>query len=86
MSDVTVSSKGWVVIPAEYRRKYDLRPGDRVTIVDYGGHLTVMPVPKDPIREGRGLLAGQPSLTKALLKERAEERRREDRRMARLRS
>ena len=81
-----ISAKGWIVIPVEYRRKYDLRPGDRVSIVDYGGHLTIAPVPRDPIRQGRGLLAGRPSLTEALLKERAEERRREDRRIARLRS
>lgn len=86
MSEATLSAKGWIVIPAEYRRKYGLRPGDKVTIVDYGGHLTIMPAPEDPIREGRGVLAGRPSLTEALLKERAEERRREDRRSTRLRS
>lgn len=85
MSVATISSKGWVVIPAEYRRKYGLRPGNKVAIVDYGGHLSLMPVPQDPIREGRGLLAGKPSLTEALLRERADERRREDKRIRRLR-
>ena len=33
---VTVSEKGWVVIPAELRRKYNLQPGTEVSVVDYG--------------------------------------------------
>ena len=81
-----ISAKGWVVIPAEIRHKYDLRPGDKVNIVDYGGGISILPVPRDPIAHGLGLLAGGSSLTEALLKERAEERRREVRKHARLRS
>jgi len=86
MPVATISKRGAIVIPAEYRRTYGLKPGDKVSIVDYGGHLTVAPVPRDPIRHARGLLAGGPSLTEALLKERAEERRREDRRARRTRT
>jgi AbrB family looped-hinge helix DNA binding protein len=33
---VVISEKGWVVIPAELRRKYALKPGSTVQIVDYG--------------------------------------------------
>jgi hypothetical protein len=33
---------------------------------------------KDPIKEGYGMLKGEPSLTQALLKERAAERKREE--------
>jgi len=36
---LTISSKGWVVIPAELRKKYHLMPGTEVLIVDYGGVL-----------------------------------------------
>jgi len=36
---LTISSKGWVVIPAELRKKYHLTPGTEVLIVDYGGVL-----------------------------------------------
>jgi len=77
MTTLTVSSKGWVVIPAEYRRKYGLKPGSKLVLVDYGGVLTLVPALKDPIRQGAGLLAGGPSLTEALLVERARERERE---------
>ena len=76
---LTISSKGWVVIPAELRKKYNLLPGTEVIIVDYGGVLAIIPVLKDPIKQGRGMLKGLPSLTQDLLKERTQERSREDR-------
>jgi bifunctional DNA-binding transcriptional regulator/antitoxin component of YhaV-PrlF toxin-antitoxin module len=66
-----------VVIPAELRRKYDLRPGARVAVVDYGGVLSLIPALSDPIAEAAGLLKGEDSLTAALLEERAGERDRE---------
>jgi len=73
-----ISNKGWVVIPAELRKKYNLAPGTEVIIVDYGGVLAIVPAMRNPIKQGRGLLKGLPSLTKDLLKERARERARED--------
>ena len=76
-----VSNKGWVVIPAELRKKYNLLPGTEVVIVDYGGVLSIIPALDNPIKQGRGLLRGLPSLTRDLLTERAQERSREDRRM-----
>jgi AbrB family looped-hinge helix DNA binding protein len=76
-----VSNKGWVVIPAELRKKYNLLPGTEVVIIDYGGVLSIVPAQKNPIRYGRGLLKGLPSLTEDLLNERAEERTRETRRV-----
>lgn len=79
MATATVSSKGWIVIPAELRKKYGLEPGMKVAIVDYGGVLSIAPVPEDPIGQSAGMLKGGPSLTKDLLEERAQEREREDR-------
>jgi len=75
-----ISSKGWVVIPAELRKKYNLEPGDEVNIIDYGGVLSIVPVAEDPIEHARGMFADGPSLTKALLEERRKEREREERR------
>lgn len=68
-----VSSKGWVVIPAELRRKYGLKKGDAVTIVDYGGVLALVPALEDPVRDGRGLLKGSQSLPDSLSEKRLEE-------------
>jgi AbrB family looped-hinge helix DNA binding protein len=61
-STLTISNKGWVVIPAEMRKKYNLLPGTKVVIVDYGGVLAILPAPKDPIKAGRGFLKGKPSM------------------------
>jgi AbrB family looped-hinge helix DNA binding protein len=77
MTMLTVSSKGWIVIPAELRRKYNLEPGARVMLVDYGGVLALVPALDNPLEQAHGLLAGAPSLTQALRAERAKERVRE---------
>lgn len=78
MTTLTISNKGWVVIPAELRKKYHLTPGAEVVIVDYGGVLSIVPAYKDPIKQGRGLLKDLLGLTGDLLKERTRERERED--------
>lgn len=75
---LTISNKGWVVIPAELRKKYELNPGTEVVIVDYGGVLSIIPAMREPVKKGRGLLKDIPSLKGDLIKERAKERRRED--------
>jgi AbrB family looped-hinge helix DNA binding protein len=71
---VTVSAKGWIVIPSGLRKKYDLRPGTAVSIVDYGGVLALVPVMAKPIRQAAGMLKGRTSLTGALMAERRRER------------
>jgi AbrB family looped-hinge helix DNA binding protein len=77
MTVLTVSSKGWVVIPAGLRRKYKLDSGSRLCIVDYGGVLSLVPVYDDPIAETAGILRSGRSLNKALLKQRAVDRAKE---------
>ena len=78
---LTISNKGWVVIPAELRKKYNLLPGTEVVIVDYGGVLSIIPALNNPIKQGRGSLKGLPSLTRDLLKERTKDRSREKNRI-----
>jgi len=78
MSIVTVSQKGWVVIPADLRDKYHWKTGDRVKVVDYGGIISLVPVLDNPEDEGAGALKmpGR-SLLRRLKRVRNEERRRE---------
>ena len=78
MATARISQKGWVVIPAEYRRRYALKPGDTVRFVDYGGVLALVPPLRDAIEDARGMLPGA-SLTKALLAEWVRERKLEGR-------
>jgi AbrB family looped-hinge helix DNA binding protein len=73
MAQLKISSKGWVVIPAELRRKYGLRPGTQVQVVDYGGVVALVPVLKNPVRQAAGMLKGNSSLTQAIVDEHAQE-------------
>jgi AbrB family looped-hinge helix DNA binding protein len=70
---VTVSEKGWVVIPAELRHKCNLRPGAHVNVVDYGGVLALVPAMARPARQAAGMLKGRRSLTRAVLVEHRED-------------
>jgi AbrB family looped-hinge helix DNA binding protein len=69
MTNVTISEKGWVVIPAALRKKYRLKPGAQMQVVDYGGLLGLVPVLENPVEAAAGMLKGGDSLTEALLAE-----------------
>ena len=79
MPTAIVSGKGWVVIPQDIRKRHGLKRGDRVHVIDFGGLVAIVPVAKDPLAAGRGLLKGGRSLTQALLEERRLEVEREER-------
>ena len=66
---IKLSQKGWVVIPAALREKYGLKPGAALQVVDYGGVLAIVPVHKDPIKAGAGMLKNGDSLTEAIVQE-----------------
>ena len=68
-----ISQKGWVVIPAKIRKKYNLKPGDEVHVVDYGGVLSLIPIWEDPLEHASGMLKRKSSLIEALMKERQRE-------------
>lgn len=74
---VTISSKGWVVIPSLFRRKIGLKPGMKMKVTETEGKIVLTPQVGDPVDELYGKLAGGESLTVALLADRAEERKRE---------
>ncbi len=65
-----LSEKGWVVIPNSIRKRYGLKKGDQVNIIDYGDIISIIPLSTDPIKESAGLLKGESSLTKDLIEQR----------------
>ncbi|MDO9579668.1 MAG: AbrB/MazE/SpoVT family DNA-binding domain-containing protein [Bacteroidales bacterium] len=73
MNILTMSGKGWVVIPQELRSRYGLKKGDRVHVVDYGGVISIVPASESPIDSTEGMLRGKKSLVKALIKSRHED-------------
>lgn len=77
-----VSQKGWIVIPAELRRRYGLEPGTEVRFAPRERGVEVKPVMKNAVRETAGKYrVGKPSLLESLLQERQKEKEREDRRI-----
>lgn len=83
MPVVKTSAKGQVVIPAEIRRALGIRPGTKFHVRAEGTEVVLFPLPADPIRALRGIVKGGPSLTKALLEDRKEDREREEKKSAR---
>ena len=43
MQTVTISAKGQVVIPANIRKKLDLKKGEKLAIVEENGYIKMVP-------------------------------------------
>ena len=56
METVTLSSKYQLVLPRGARERLQLRPGMRITVLDKGGVIFL--VPERPIRAYRGIVSG----------------------------
>ena len=81
--EITVSSKGQVVIPAKLRRRLGIRKGTKVHLIEEGSRLVLQPVTREFIHSLRGSLKGTPSLLNKLLEERRRDRNREELRLRR---
>jgi AbrB family looped-hinge helix DNA binding protein len=68
---VTVSTKGSIVIPDALRQRYDLVPGSIVDVEDRNSEI-VLSI-RMAYKEARGMLPAEPSLTADLLAERAKD-------------
>jgi len=56
MNTVTLSTKYQLVIPREVRERLELAPGARLTVIEKGGILYL--VPERPLAELRGIARG----------------------------
>ena len=56
MAIVTVSSKYQVVIPQEVRERMNLKPGQKVIVVEKDGVVHL--IPEKPMKELRGFVKG----------------------------
>ena len=56
MQSVTVSPKFQVVIPKTIRESMNLRPGQKMQVVEYAGRIEL--IPERDIKELRGFLKG----------------------------
>ena len=56
MQSVTVSPKYQIVIPRTVRKALNLRPGQKMQVVEYAGRIEL--IPERDIKELRGFLKG----------------------------
>ena len=56
MQTVTLSTKYQLVIPRDIRTRLDLEPGAKLTVIEKGGILYL--VPERPVEEFRGVARG----------------------------
>ena len=73
---VTISERGQMVLPASIRKTYGIRARSKVEVLDLGGEIVIVPLPKGGFKGSRGILKGT-GLTRELLRMRREERKSE---------
>ena len=74
MESVKVLNKGQIVIPASIRKRYAIKPGNRIQMFEYGRLIYIIPHDNDPVNGAQGCLPSQPSLSEELLADRKIER------------
>jgi len=77
MAAVVTSGKGQVVIPKKEREMIGIKPGSKVIVELVNDHIEIRPLPEDPVEHFCGIFKEGSSLTRALLKERKEDLKRE---------
>ena len=70
----SVSTKGQLIIPYKFRKKYGINSHSTVKWIDTGQGLMLIPISDDPIASSRGMLKGTGVSTDSLLKLKKEDR------------
>ena len=78
MVTALVTSKGQLVIPADVRRRHNIKKGIRLVLEERGEEIVLRPASPEYFDQFAGIFKGKGSLTKTLLEERARDRERED--------
>ena len=78
MTTTVVTTKGQIVIPSKIRRRFNIKQGTKLCIVEKGGQIVLQPLTADYFEKMAGILPTKGKLTKAILEERAKEKELED--------
>jgi len=73
-----VTSKGQLVVPSKLRRKYGIKPGTKIRFIERDSEIILQPVTKEYIRSVCGMLKSETPIVDELLKERAQDKEREE--------
>jgi AbrB family looped-hinge helix DNA binding protein len=71
----TATIKGQIVIPAELRKKYGIKAGTKIQIMDENERIVLQPITREYIHSLRGKFRGK-GLLKALAAEKKQEKER----------
>ena len=74
MRKFTVTTKGRVVIPAEIRKRHEIKKGTKICFSENGPDIILRPVTRRTIEAMRGSLKTHGNLLKALMEEKKVER------------
>ena len=78
MITTVVTTKGQVVIPSRIRRKLNIKKGTKLYVEEKEHEIVLKPVTADYFKKIAGVLPTKGKLAKALLEERARDKKRED--------
>jgi len=71
--EIRTTAKGQIVIPAVLRRKYGIKKGTRIVIIDNGNSIILKPMTEEYLKKLQGSLKGKGGL-KVLIDERPKDR------------
>jgi AbrB family looped-hinge helix DNA binding protein len=74
--DTYATVKGQIVIPVELRRKYGIKAGTRIMVIDTGEAIMLKPVTEESLKRLQGMFKGS-GLLKSLMEERRKDAERE---------
>jgi AbrB family looped-hinge helix DNA binding protein len=63
------TTKGQIVIPVELRRKYKIKAGTKINVIDTGEAILLKPITEESLKRLQGRLKGK-GVLKTLLEER----------------
>jgi AbrB family looped-hinge helix DNA binding protein len=73
MNKVVVTAKGQVVIPSKLRRKFGIKKGTQVSLLERDGEIIIKPLTDDYIRNMAGMAGTKGKLLRALKEEKERE-------------
>ncbi|MDI6603449.1 MAG: AbrB/MazE/SpoVT family DNA-binding domain-containing protein, partial [Patescibacteria group bacterium] len=74
METTVVTTKGQIVIPSKIRRRYGIKKGTRVCLIEQGGDIVIRPITDEYIEKMAGSLGTKGRVLKTFLEEKKRER------------
>ena len=74
METSITTTKGQIVVPKIFRKKYGIKPGTKVGFIEKDGNLILRALNKEFFESFAGILKGKGDVLEELMKEKAKEK------------